>query len=573
MLPQYIPFLFFVFAFPAVFFAARPLPAEETPLFQREGPPEKIAEALLAAMSDEEILGQVFLAGYQTDRPTPEIMAWLRKRNIGGIKIFGWNAENLSTLADSIALMQKAAGATPQGIPLFVATDQEGGWVRHIKGSTSVTPGNLAIGASGLPYDAYQSAFYIGQEIRALGVNMNFAPVVDVYTNPQAHVIGPRAFSSDPVLTGILSVAFYKGLDKAGVISTAKHYPGHGNAAGDSHGTLPKISDSLDVLWNRDLLPYRLLISERIPAILSGHLSFPAASGDDRPASLSPFFSRELLRNKLGFQGILITDDLYMTGARWGRLSFPELCAEALAAGNDMIMLSQTPGLNDPIWNAVYRRYQNDEAFRRHIREAVGRILVTKLRYLKNTPRRAGPLFSPDKKEIENIPTAESRAFFFDQAGRSITLIKNDSGLIPYAPAPGEKVLLAGQHRAFMTCGRQRYPGAGEFFFSYEPFYFSRQQDRTAFKRLAAGYDTIIFCLSNPNSLEVLQEIKDFKGRVIVFSILTPVYLAELPWVSASIAAYSWSADSFKAGFAVLRGDFTAEGALPIGLRPAGKTE
>jgi beta-N-acetylhexosaminidase len=357
-------------------------------------------------------------------------------------------------------------------------------------------------------------------------------------------------------------------LTKAGIISTAKHYPGHGGAEGDSHGRLPEITEGLDVLWKRDLLPYRFLIAEDIPAILSGHLNFPSVTADNRPASLSPFFAKELLRDRLKFQGILITDDLYMTGAHWGKLSFPEICVEALAAGNDMIMLSQTPGLNDSIWNAVVRRYENDASFRAHIREAVGRILRVKLKYLKTSDG----IFTPSKKEIDNIPSAESREFFLDQAARSITLIKNGGNVLPFVPAQGEKILLAGQHRAFLNYGRQRYPGAGEFFFPYEPFYYSTAEDRAAFRQKAQGYDTIIFCLSNPNSLEVLKAIQGFKGRLIVFSILTPIYMAELDWVDAAIAAYSWSPESFKTGFAVLRGDYTAEGVLPIEITPPGKS-
>ncbi len=544
-----------------------PAACGEPPLFWRAVPAEETVDALLASMTDEEILGQVFLVGYSSEVPTPELMEWIRTRNIGGVKIFGWNAENLTVLADSIDRMQRAAFGTRHGIPLFVATDQEGGWVRHIKGATSVTPGNLAIGASAIPYDAYLSGYHIGQEIKALGINMNFAPTVDVYTNPQAHVIGPRAFASDPVLTGTLATAFYKGMAKAGVISTAKHFPGHGNAEGDSHGVLPTLQDSLDDLWKRDLLPYRLLISEKIPAILSGHLSFPAVTGDRKPASLSPFFSRKVLREQLGFTGILMTDDLYMTGAQRNGLPFHEICVEALAAGNDMIMLSKTPEIDDIIWRTVLSRYRRDEAFRAHIREAVRRILKTKIEYLKNgTP--APP--RSDRAAMASIPTDESRAFFFDQACRSITLVKNDGNAIPFVPRPGERVLLAGQHRAFLAHGRERYPGAGEFYFSYNPFYSSRPEEREAFRRTARNYDTIVFCLSNPNSLEVLQEIRDFPGRIIVFSILTPVYLAELPWVSASIAAYGWSSESFRAGFAVLRGDFPPQGRLPVELGPAG---
>ncbi|MFW5812264.1 MAG: glycoside hydrolase family 3 N-terminal domain-containing protein, partial [Alkalispirochaetaceae bacterium] len=207
--------------------------------FWMDAPDEAVIESLMRSMSDEEMVGQLFLVGWPTTEPTPELMRWIRERNIGGIKIFGWNGNDLPTLASAISEMQNASLATPNGIPLFTATDQEGGWVRHVKDGTSLTPGNMAIGASGLPYDAYQSARLIGRELRALGINMNFAPTVDVYVNPEAHVIGPRAFSSDPVETALLSVAYYRGLEEQRVIATAKHFPGHGNATGDSHGVLP----------------------------------------------------------------------------------------------------------------------------------------------------------------------------------------------------------------------------------------------------------------------------------------------------------------------------------------------
>ncbi|MCK4517042.1 MAG: glycoside hydrolase family 3 protein, partial [Spirochaetaceae bacterium] len=245
-------------------------------------------------MPDEDIIGQTFMVGWVGQAPSPEVIEWIVERNLGGVKIFGWNGADLVALAGAIGTMQELAGNHRFSIPLLTATDQEGGWVRHIKGnddlSTTITPGNMAIGATDLPYDAYRSAYYIGLELRALGVNMNFAPTVDVYVNPDAHVIGPRAFSNDPVLTGLLGVAYFHGLEETRVISTAKHFPGHGNASGDSHGMLPVIEDSFDVLWERDLLPYRFLVSEGLPAVLSGHLSFPNVTGDGRPASLSPYF-------------------------------------------------------------------------------------------------------------------------------------------------------------------------------------------------------------------------------------------------------------------------------------------
>ena len=300
---------------PFCLFLVSPL-LQAVPLFWENQPPEKLADQILSALSEEELLGQVFLVGYSSEVPTPELLAWLNGRNLGGVKIFGWNADDLPTLADSVSRMQKAAYGTRHGLPLFVATDQEGGWVRHVKGSTSITPGNLALGASGLPYDSYMTGFYIGQELKILGINMNFAPTVDVYVNPEAHVIGPRAFSSDPVLTGVLAAAYYRGMEKAGIVCAAKHFPGHGSAEGDSHGTLPLLPTGYDELWKRDLLPYRMLIAEGLPAILSGHIGFPNITKDRKPASLSPFFAHDVIRKNLGFQGLLITDDLYMTAPR-----------------------------------------------------------------------------------------------------------------------------------------------------------------------------------------------------------------------------------------------------------------
>jgi beta-N-acetylhexosaminidase len=375
-------------------------------------------------------------------------------------------------------------------------------------------------------------------------------------------VIGPRAFSADPVQTGNLAIAYFNGMRKAGVICTAKHFPGHGDAQGDSHGMLPRIRISFETLWERELLPYRMLIAEGLPAILSGHLSFPDITKADVPASLSRFFDTEVLREKMQFKGLLITDDLYMNGAHAGGMPLATVCLTALKAGNDMIMLSKTPVLNDAIWKAVYGEYLADVGFRTRIKESVRRILLTKLRYLKG--ENAVPLF-PEREKVLALPSAEAKNFFFEQACRSITLVKGKEH-IPFSPVPGEKVLLAGQHKAFFTSGKERYPQADTFYFSYNPFFNAIPSEKEEFRKLATRYDTIVFCMSNPNSLEVLNAAKGTKARVIVLSVLTPVYLRNAQWVNVAIAAYGWSVESFKAGFAVLKGDFPAEGELPVNL-------
>ena len=533
-------------------------------------PDEELLDALLAEMPDEDIIGQTFMVGWVGQAPSPEVIEWIVERNLGGVKIFGWNGADLVALAGAIGTMQRLAGNHRFSIPLLTATDQEGGWVRHIKGnddlSTTITPGNMAIGATDLPYDAYRSAYYIGLELRALGVNMNFAPTVDVYVNPDAHVIGPRAFSNDPVLTGLLGVAYFHGLEETRVISTAKHFPGHGNASGDSHGMLPVIEDSFDVLWERDLLPYRFLVSEGLPAVLSGHLSFPNVTGDGRPASLSPYFKQTVLRDALGFRGIIMTDDLYMGGAwqfgaenGWG---IAEIVVEALRAGNDMVMLSRTPDLNGQIWDAVYDEFQTNAEFRERVTAAARSVLRIKLQYLKGDDR--VPL-QPDPDLLpRQIRTDGGATYFRDQAGRSITLVRSTG--IPYQPDDEERILLAGKDGDFLRIGSEFYPQADHFRINSRVFEYSSGADRDRFRNAAIGYDTVLYCLSDPNSLEVLQEIADMDVRVIVMSILTPIYLLETPWVQSAVAVYGWGDESFRAGFSVLTGQMEAEGTVPIRL-------
>jgi beta-N-acetylhexosaminidase len=523
-------------------------------------------DSILAAMDDEARVAQLLMVSWASDAPTPEVMRWIRERNIGGVKVFGWNGEDLIVLARAIDEMQRASLATETAIPLFTATDQEGGWVRHVKDGTSVTPGNMAIGASDLPFDARMTARYIGLELRALGVNMNFAPTVDVYRNPEAHVIGPRAFSSDPIQSGLLGVAYYRGLEETGVMATAKHFPGHGNASGDSHGILPIIYDDYETLWNVDILPFRMLIRDGVPAVLSGHLSFPDVTGDMAPASISPYFKQRVLRDQLDFQGVVITDDLYMGGAlEYGEAqgwSFDEVVKRAIEAGNDIVMLSRTPEFDGPIWQTLIGAYREDPTFRARVDESVRRILRVKLHYLR--PETRVPL-SPDVDAVRAaMRTTEAREFFLDQAGRSVTILQDDG--LPLGTGETGRVLLAGNDPTFFRVGRQFFPNAEEMRFPSSSFYFSASGDRARFSAALARYDTVIFLLSDPATMQILATAEGSADSITVYSILTPIYLAELPWVRRAIAVYGWGTESFESGFAALTGGIPAPGRVPIVL-------
>ncbi|MDR0472167.1 MAG: glycoside hydrolase family 3 protein [Treponema sp.] len=523
-------------------------------------PAEELATAIEEAMSDEQALAQTFMLGWVGAEPSPLIMDWIRSRNIGGVKIFGWNTGDTLLLARTVGVLQQASLSGYCNIPLLVATDQEGGWIRHVKGSTSETPGNMAIGASGYPRDAYLSGYYIGKELALLGINMNFAPTVDLFTNRDSELIGPRAFGSDPAKAGILGTAFMKGQQAAGVIPTAKHYPGHGDTDLDSHGILPRIDVSFEALWERELIPYRMLSGEGLPAVMSGHLAFPKTSARDTPASLSSWFLKDVLRGKIGFKGIVITDDLMMNGATEWAGSLSRAAKQALLAGNDIIMFSKTPLLYDPVWTFLLSSMKDDAEFRIRVRDAARRILTVKLKYLRGEGKVP---YIPDLEKIEaELPDPEGSAFFLSLAARSVTLLKGSEPLDKIFPLSAEnagRILLAGQYEDFFRAGRAAFPNAASFRYTYS-------QNADQLVSSARNADTIIFCLSDYAGLRLLRNLEPLKKRVVVLSVLSPVYLESVPWVSGAVAAYSYAPESFIAGFSVITGRINAAGKLPYEL-------
>jgi beta-N-acetylhexosaminidase len=523
------------------------------------GPVAALASGIANAMTDDELLGQVFFLGYQGVGPSPEIRRWIADHHIGGVKLFPRNVSDLTSLAGDVNLMQALAARGRFRIPLFVATDQEGGWVRQIKDETSISAGNLALGAIGAPQDSYLTGYYLGKELAALGINMDFAPTADVYSNPEASVIGPRSFGSDPSETGLLSAAFARGMQKAGVITTAKHFPGHGSADKDSHGRLPRIDVSLSQLLDRDLVPYRILISEGIPAIMTGHLAFPRILGNLTPSSLSTFFLQSVLRDRLGFKGIIITDDMEMDGVLTGGLDTPMACRKAIEAGNDMVLISHTPATQARTWNELIQVMRRDPAFKAAVKGSVRRILETKLRFFRDgdAPQAVDPA-----RVKSLVPAPGAKSFFAQSATRAVTILS--SAEIPFRPAQDRRILLAGQFPEFLTEGLRRFPHAQTFLFPFMPFYAARPEDRAAMRARVEGYDTIVFCLANFNSLDVLKELQGRAKRVIVISALSPVYLDEVRWVHTAIAVFGDGEDSFRAGFAALAGDYVPTGTLPV---------
>ncbi len=527
-------------------------PPRAEPDFWDAKPDDELADAIVSRMTDEEKLAQILMFGWAGTEPSPLVTDWVGKRSLGNVKIFGWNTDDTMKVASSVTILQKTAEKNRFRIPLFVATDQEGGWIRHIKGRTTETPGNLAIGASGLPADAWYSGFYISRELRALGINLNFAPAVDLYTDHESTVIGPRSFGEDPTLAGALGASFVAGSRAAGVLTTAKHFPGHGDTGFDSHGRLPVIPIGEKTFETRELVPFRDLVEAGVPAIMSGHLSFPNVTGSSEPATFSKYLLGDVLRGELGFQGIIVTDDMMMNGATAYAGSVSRAIELAIGAGNNIVESSTTPHFDDPLWVNTLARMEASPDFRAVVEDSARRVILAKLAYFKGG--NAVPLY-PEKDKLEKlVPDPEGKEFFLSQAVRSVTVVRDRD--FPLPPEKAGSVLVAGSFPDFLEAGTKRFPNA------------DRAKLDAGLWNAARAHDTVIFCLSGRESLDALKGIKGSCKRIVVISALSPVLLEEVPWVDTAIAVYSYSPWSFTAAFSALAGDFVPEGRMPLkGIR------
>ena len=521
--------------------------------FWDQRPDAELAAQLVAGMSPRELSSQVLMLAFPDSEPDSFILQWASSGPLGGVKFFGWNAGSPESVAKAVQTLQAASQRAKGRIPLLVATDQEGGWVRHIKGTTSTSPGNLALGSAGLPHDAWQTGWFLGTELRQLGVNMNFAPSVDLYINANTTVIGPRSFSSDPIQSGVLGAAFQRGLAEAGVIATAKHFPGHGNTPDDSHGRLPILNDTRDMLLKRELVPYRMMIAEGLPAIMSGHLAFPQVSGNELPASLSPELIGGLLRKDLGFSGVVITDDLLMDGARPDSMTIPQAAVKALAAGNDLLLISKPAAAQTETREELVAKAA-DPAFLARFREAATRVVRLKLAYLKG--KGAIPL-EPDPTRLK-LPATGANEFFFQSTARAAVLMAGQD--LPWKPGP---LLVVTPYQGATAAVGIRFPGTRSLEYEYRfSGYVSVFRDTLVEQARSAS--RIVFVLAVPGGVAYLKALEPWKDRLAVISLLSPVYLREVPWVRNAIAVFGTNPAAFEVATAALAGDFTPRGRLPL---------
>ena len=325
-------------------------------------------------MSVRDMVGQMFVISVGGTEPDYYIEKMVRERNIGGVILFSYNMKSEEQVRSLTGSLQKLSMKTEPAVPLFVAVDQEGG---DIASAPWVAPQPAAaeVGTRGNPEEARAVATEIGGQLLRAGVNTDFAPVVDTGFGA---AIGNRSYGEDPELVARMGAAAVDGFQEAGVVSAAKHFPNHGPATSDSHVSLPVVRHDQKTVESYDLPPFRAAIEAGVPMVMVGHLVYPAID-PGRPASLSKD-AINVLREDLGFHGVVITDDLAMAGAAGGGPP-ARAAVEAVGAGADLLIVSSPPQEQADAYDAVVAAVRSGELSRTQIRESVGRILDVKEKY------------------------------------------------------------------------------------------------------------------------------------------------------------------------------------------------
>lgn len=297
-------------------------------------------------MNKESLALRLLMAGFDGKTPTPFIKDLVR-RGLGGVVLFRRNVESPRQVAE---LTNELSSLSP--LPrLLIAVDQEGGRVARLREGFSRIPPMRRLGELGDVDLCHQTGRLVGEELRAVGISYNFAPVLDVDTNPQNPVIGDRSFSRDPETVARLGLAFAEGLLEAGVLPCGKHFPGHGDTLQDSHKTLPRLERDLDSLRAIELLPFREAARAKLASIMSAHVVYPALD-PDLPATLSPHILRKILREELGFTGVVVSDDLEMAAIA-ERFPMGEAAKLALRASVDIILVCHREDRQEEVLQAL----------------------------------------------------------------------------------------------------------------------------------------------------------------------------------------------------------------------------
>ena len=335
----------------------------------------------LMSMTLEQKIGQLMISGFSGTDLSHEETQLIASGRIGGVILFKQNIESKKQLLELINDIKSNNPA--ENRPLFISLDEEGGRVSRLPEGKTEFPSSLMIGKIGDAALSEEVGRVIGEEAGAFGFNVDYAPVLDIFSNPDNTVIGDRAYGTTAAEVSVHGIAVMKGLQKTGMISAIKHFPGHGDTSIDSHESLPVVNKTKAQLEERELIPFREAIEEGADMIMVAHIKYPKIDSSGKPASLSSVMVQDILREDLGYDGVVITDDLEM-GAIEQNYGSGEAAVLALEAGVDIFLFGHTPDKASEAYEAIRTAVETGRLTEAEIDEHVLRILKLKEKYIQS---------------------------------------------------------------------------------------------------------------------------------------------------------------------------------------------
>ncbi|HZC06654.1 MAG TPA: glycoside hydrolase family 3 N-terminal domain-containing protein [Ktedonobacterales bacterium] len=522
-------------------------------------------------LSIERQIGQLFMVGFTGTEPTPEIVEMIQRWHIGGVILFSRNCRDARQVSRLTHDLQRIARDAGHPAPLLIATDQENGLVRRLGASMTNFPGAMALGATRDAALTQAVAEATGQELRALGVNMNLAPDADVNSNPANPVIGVRSFGEDPQLVARLVAAAVIGQRAAGVASVLKHFPGHGDTAVDSHLGLPTVPYALKRLERVELAPFRAGVAAGAESVMLAHLRLPELAPDDIAASLSPVIVR-LLRDALGFSGVIMTDCLEMDAI--AKTVGVERGSEmALRAGVDIVLISHHIEPQRAAIALARAAVASGGLSADAIRGSAARVLDLKTR-LGSWDALPTPVASASvSSDAHQRLSAEAYA-------RSTTLVRDDAALLPIGLTSGAQILVIAQppasvtkavdtvydHEDLVAAIRARQPHARDICLSADA---SAEEVATTVRK-AQECELVIVATINahldPTQRDLMRRLIATGQPLIGIAVCNPYDLGLFPELRTALATYDYIQPALRAAADALFGAFTPEGRLPVSL-------
>ncbi|HTI13090.1 MAG TPA: beta-N-acetylhexosaminidase [Dictyobacter sp.] len=524
-------------------------------------------------MTLEEQVGQLLVVGFPGTTVTPEITELIQKHHVGGIILFARNVASARQVQELTNQLQELARQAGHRYPLFIAIDQENGMVRRLGDHCTTFPGNMALGAIGSEEIAYEVALATGRELRALGINLNFAPVADVNNNPANPVIGIRSFGEDPQTVGKLTAAMVRGYHAAHVLTCLKHFPGHGDTAVDSHLSLPVIPHDLQRLEEIELVPFAAGFAAGTDSIMTAHISMPAFMvAGEQSATVSPTIIQGLLREKMGFTGLSITDCLEMKAIS-ETIGVERGSVLALLAGNDLVLISHRADRQMKSIAAILKAVRENELASEMIEQATEHVLACKARTLAWSDL-------PDEDDLRLVNSPEHHQLRDRAYALSTTIVKNEDQLIPLRLISSDRLLVLFPQPENYTQAADKYRPA-ELLLNTIKQHHSNVEGRIIkphptseqYQDIAQASHTFAIILvvtlnANLDSYqgELVHYIRQTGKPVIGLAVYNPYDVLAYPDISTYLTTYEYTQPALEAATRVLFGDASARGRLPVSI-------